>query len=159
MKSRRFALVHMGTDVMHGMEFIAAEVLKTGHQIQWFDGDEEDAINGILNYEPHFACFSPLTTFFGHSVRLAGKIKKEDARIRSVFGGVHVMAVPDIIRHDDIDIIAQGPVFNAIEKIINSNVSEIIKGELDPLNEIMPAQGEKARKYFLETIALNKVRY
>lgn len=141
-ETKRFALIHMGTDAMYGMEFVASEILKCGHRIKWFDADLHDAVSHIAKYDPHYICFSPLTTFFEPALHLARQIKKEIPDVRSVFGGVHVMAVPEVIELDGIDIVVTGPVFSTVDRIVNSQEKEVIKGCMGTLDEIMPAQKE-----------------
>ena len=103
MAAKKFALIHIGSDEVYGMEFVAAEILKHGHEFEWFDGDFEGVIKHIADYAPDFICFSPLTTFFNSAVQLSRRVKEVVPNVRSVFGGHHVSAVPDVIRFDEVD--------------------------------------------------------
>ncbi|MBF0328710.1 MAG: cobalamin-dependent protein [Nitrospirae bacterium] len=144
MPIKKFALFHMGTDCMYGLEFVAAEILKSGHKIKWFDADFDGVLENVIQYKPDFICFSPLTTFFKSARELAHKIKKIIPGVSSVFGGAHVSALPEVVELEEIDIIVVGPVFGTIDNIINNRGSSglVVKGNLIPIDQIMPAKRE-----------------
>jgi len=144
---RKFALIHYGTHEIYGLCFVASEILKTGHQFRWFDGESESAIGEIVNWAPDFLCLSPLSAFFNSVVKLTGKIKQRLPKVRSVFGGLHVFAVPEIIQLDEVDIVIRGPVYGAIDAIVNSKVSRVIRG-----NPILPENIKPAKREYYEEI-------
>ncbi|MBU0457643.1 MAG: radical SAM protein, partial [Nanoarchaeota archaeon] len=93
-------------------------------------------------WDPDFICFSPLTTFFEKALILSREIKQALPKVRSVFGGHHVFAVPNTINLDGIDIIVKGSVYGTIDKIINSTGKEVISGIPTPVNNMYPARKE-----------------
>ena len=119
----RWCLVHIGNDITYGLAFVAGELLRMKHKIMWIDGDEDikELNKKIKDYNPHYVCFGPLSTEFSRSLELVKEFKKVLPSIKSVFGGKHVLAIPDEIKkNNDIDYLVWGPVYEAIDKIIES---------------------------------------
>ncbi|MFH1287851.1 MAG: radical SAM protein [bacterium] len=138
-KSKKFALIHIGNDTAYGLMFVAGEFLKHGHKIKWFDGDDKNVISKITKWKPDFACFSPLSTFFMKAEKLAREIKSVIPNVTTVFGGIHVFAVPECVENNAIDIIVKGPVYGTVDKIISSTARSVINGTPVPCNEMRPA--------------------
>lgn len=143
----KFALIHIGSHEVYGLCFVAAELCRCDHHFQWFDGESEDVIDNIVNWEPDFICLSPLSAFLNQAVILAGEIKARLPKVRSVFGGLHVSVVPEIVQLDAVDIVVIGPVYGTIDAIINSKKSTIIKG-----NAISPKHLEPVKREYYEQI-------
>ncbi len=142
MNVKKFALIHLGNDEAYSLIFVAGELIKKGHKVNWFDGDSGDFIEKVIKWEPDFICFSPLTTFFTQAVELSKKIKKLLPKVRSVFGGHHVFACLESIKLAGIDIVVAGSVYGTIEKIIESKDKEIIQGILTPVEKMVPSRKE-----------------
>lgn len=117
-KGQKFALIHMGTDEVYGLEFVATEIKRHGQQIRWFDGDLEAAADEVIDWQAEFMCFSPLTTYLHPALDFSRKVKSWRPGTQSIFGGHHVTAVPETCELDGIDKIVVGPVYGTIEKII-----------------------------------------
>ena len=100
---KKFALIHIGTDEVYGLEFVAAELKRLGHRIQWFDGDLEAAVEEVVDWQADFLCLSPLTTFLQPAVDFSRNVKSRRHEIQSIFGGHHVTAVPETCEMDGID--------------------------------------------------------
>lgn len=144
---RRFALIHIGTDEVYGLEYVAAELLRHGHEILWFDGDHDDGVRKVIAWDPDFMCFSPMTTFFPPALEFSRQVKAINPSIRSVFGGHHVTAAPEAYDVDGIDTIVLGPVYGTIDGIVKSTTKEVLKGQPVAMHMMTPAR----REYF-ETI-------
>jgi radical SAM superfamily enzyme YgiQ (UPF0313 family) len=142
LSGRKFALVHMGNDTAYGLTFVAGEIIRQGHEVKWFDGDEGIVVSNISSWKPDFVCFSPLSTFFSHAEELSRKIKSVLPEARSVFGGVHVFAVPKCIESNAVDILVIGPVYGTVNEIIMSKPKRIIRGAPIPCHEMIPAVRE-----------------
>ncbi|MCP4351817.1 MAG: radical SAM protein [Desulfobacterales bacterium] len=140
--SKKFALIHLGTDEVYGLEYVAAEIKRLGHKIQWFDGDLESAVDDIIDWQPSYICLSTLTTFFPQALEFSRKVKSLCPEIKSVFGGHHVTAVPDVHTLDGVDIVVLGPVFGTIENIAAGTAGKIVKGHPIPMHRMMPARKE-----------------
>lgn len=138
----RFALIHYGTHEIYGLGFVAFELRRCGHTFRWFDGESETVVDELVRWAPDFVCLSPLSAFFDAIRELTAQIKHRLPQVRSVFGGLHVLAVPDIVELDEVDTVVAGPVYGTIEAIINSNTSEIIRGTPVSPEHIMPAKRE-----------------
>ena len=136
----KFALIHYGTHEVYGLCFVASEIRRCGHEFRWFDGEFDGVVEEIVHWEPDFVCLSPLSAFFDSIIELTSKIKHRLPGIRSVFGGLHVLAVPEIVNLDEVDITVTGPVYGTINDIINSKTSRIIKGNPISPENIMPAK-------------------
>ncbi|MCL0044986.1 radical SAM protein [Nitrospinaceae bacterium] len=139
---RKFALVHIGNDEQYSLEFVAAEIEKVGHEFRWFDCAENSVIQDVTDYEPDFLCFSPLTTFFTQAVSLSKQLKECLPEAKSVFGGHHPAAMPEVIELDGVDLVITGPVHGTIEKIVSSNKKEVIEGDMISMVDIMPSRDE-----------------
>ncbi len=161
-KSKKWCLVHIGNDITYGLAFVAGELKRLNHQIFWIDGDDEiDTLNkSIIKNKPDYVCFGPLSTEFSRSVELVKEFKKALPSLRSVFGGKHVLAIPDEIKkNDDIDYLIWGPVYETIDKIINSPPKTSIKGAptmpcnmqpaLEEYFQQVPRMGSRERKYIM----------
>lgn len=142
MVTKKFGLVHIGNDECYGLVFVAGELKRLGHEIKWFDGDAEEVLQEICEWGPDFICFSPLTTFFKQAVQLSVNIKQKLPLVRSVFGSYHVLAVPESINLDGVDIIVRGPVYGTIDKIISSTGKEVFQGSIVPVDKMIPAREE-----------------
>jgi radical SAM superfamily enzyme YgiQ (UPF0313 family) len=129
----------MGNDMAYGLTFVAGELTRLGHEIKWFDGDEANVVLKISAWKPDFACFSPLSTFFLQAERLSAKIKFVLPSVISVFGGVHVFAVPECIKSDAIDIVVTGPVYGTVNKILEGKSKNVIRGVPVSCYEMVPA--------------------
>ena len=158
----KWCLVHIGNDITYGLAFVAGELLRMKHKIMWIDGDEDivKLNKKIKDYAPHYVCFGPLSTEFSRSLKLVKEFKKVLPSIKSVFGGKHVLAVPEEIKKNkDIDYLVWGPVYESIDKIIESPSKTYIKGapaypcDMQPALreyfEQVPRMGNRERKYIM----------
>ena len=158
----KWCLVHIGNDITYGLAFVAGELLRMNHKIMWVDGDNkiDDLNKKIKDYAPDYVCFGPLSTEFSRSVELVKSFKQVLPSVKSVFGGKHVLAIPDEIKKNkDIDYLVWGPVYNTIDKIIESPVKTSIKGApaypcdmqpaLQEYFEQVPRMGNRERKYIM----------
>ncbi|MGB5619472.1 MAG: B12-binding domain-containing radical SAM protein [Desulfobacterales bacterium] len=143
-KGQKFALIHMGTDEVYGLEFVATEIKRHGQQIRWFDGDLEAAADEVIDWQAEFMCFSPLTTYLHPALDFSRKVKSWRPGTQSIFGGHHVTAVPETCELDGIDKIVVGPVYGTIEKIIEGVSKKVLRGQPVPVDMMTPAR----REYF-----------
>ncbi len=111
------------------MEYLAAEVRAAGHRVELafdpciFGGHlmwdipslakhfdlRPKIIERIIREKPDVAAFSCFSGSYLWSLEIAREIKKRMPEIKTVFGGVHVSAVPDhVVAEDCIDAIAVG---------------------------------------------------
>ncbi|MBW8001955.1 MAG: radical SAM protein [Planctomycetes bacterium] len=142
---KKFALVHMGNDELYSLVFVAGELLKHEHSIEWFDGDMEDVVDQMEQWGPDFVCFSPLTTYFEDCLRVSRDIKNRCSGVRTVFGGHHIFAVPESIDYDEVDIVVIGPVYGVIEEIISCPSKSVLKGTPIVSENMFPARHEYYR--------------
>ena len=138
----KFALIHIGTHEVYGLCYVAGELAKSDHSFRWFDGEDADAVRAIADWNPDFICFSPLSAFFASAIKISREVKEILPSIRSVFGGIHVSAVPEIMDLGEVDHVVIGPVDGTIERIIQSKPSTIIKGQALSPGNIKPAKRE-----------------
>ena len=158
----KWCLIHIGNDITYGLAFVAGELLKNNHKIMWLDGDDniEELNKKIKEFEPHYVCFGPLSTEFKRSLELVDSFKRILPSMKSVFGGKHVLAIPDEIKKNkNIDYLVWGPVYETIDKIIESEPNTFIKGApaypcdmqpaLKEYFEQVPRMGNRERKYIM----------
>jgi radical SAM superfamily enzyme YgiQ (UPF0313 family) len=141
---KKFALIHIGTDEVYGLEFVAAELKRLELRIRWFDGEIDAAVEEVIDWQADYMCFSPLTTYFPPALAFSRNVKSRCPNIRSVFGGTHVTAIPEVSDQNGIDTIVVGPVYGTIEKIVETSSDKIIKGYPIPVRKMTPAR----REYF-----------
>ena len=141
---RKFALIHIGTDEVYGLEFVAAELERHGNTIRWFDGELDAAVEEVIDWQAEFMCFSPLTTYFPSALEFSRNVKSRCPNIRSVFGGTHVTAVPEVSDQDGIDTIVVGPVYGTIDQIIQGVSKKVLRGKPVPVHMMTPSR----REYF-----------
>jgi len=146
-RKARFALVHIGNDEVYGLEFVAQEIVTAGHEFRWFDGEAANVVESIIAYGADAACFSPLTTFFPPTVKLARRLKASAPQMRMVFGGAHITASEDHIHTDGIDIAVVGPVYGTIDKILTMPDKSVIQGKA-----VMPDKMTPRRREYFESI-------
>lgn len=129
----KFALIHIGTHEVYGLCYVAAEIAKCGHSFRWFDGEDESFVNDIVEWIPDFMCCSPLSAFFDKTIELTKQIKNILPATLSVYGGIHVSSIPEIVRFKEIDFVVIGPVDGTIDTIIQGKPPDVIKGQaVDP---------------------------
>jgi len=141
---KRFALIHIGTDEVYGLEYVAAELIRSDHIIQWYDGDQTESVEKVAEWEPDFVCFSPMTTFFPPALEFSRKLKTIYPSVRSVFGGHHVTAAPEAYDVEGIDVIVMGPVYGSVNDIVSSEGKVVLKGQPVAMHLMTPAR----REYF-----------
>ena len=158
----KWCLVHIGNDMSYGLAFVAGELLRMNHKIMWIDGDDNIEIlnKKVKDFAPDYICFGPLSSEFLRSLKLIKEFKKLLPSTKSVFGGKHVLAIPDEIKKNkDIDYLVWGPVYETIDKIIESPSNTFIKGAptypcnmqpaLKEYFEQVPRMGNRERKYIM----------
>ncbi len=75
---------------------------------KFFD-DRKDVIDAISHQQPDVVVFSVLTSTYQWSLSVAAEAKRLFPNIKSVFGGVHVSAVPDlVIARPEVDYVVCG---------------------------------------------------
>ncbi len=141
---KKFAIVHIGTDEVYGLEFVATELKRHGHRIRWFDGELDAAVEEVIDWQAEFMCFSPLTTYFPQALAFSRNVKSRSHNIRSVFGGTHVTAVPEASNQKGIDTIVVGPVYGTLDLIIKGVPKKVLRGKPVPVHMMTPSR----REYF-----------
>ncbi len=142
---KKIALICFGNEENYGLLFVGGELLLFEQEIKYFDAVNEHAVNEVIEWQPDFVFFSPLTRFFPDTLKALQEIKSKLPNVISVFGGHHACAVPDIIKLDEIDIVVVGPVRGSIEKIIAGEKGIIRTPLTNPADMPMPARKEYYR--------------
>ena len=90
--------------------------------------DETDKVlKKVSTVNPDLVAFSPLTATYQWSLEVARKIKERNSKIKIVFGGVHVSAIPNLaIENEFIDFVVMGEGEKALVEIV-----DYINGEKD----------------------------
>ena len=106
-----------------GVEYLMANCSKAGHTVSFVHYEAEDAYLGIskkiISYDkitteiyetqPDIVAFSCVTDNFKYQLACAKHLKNKQKNIFTIFGGVHVTAVPEKILHNDcVDAVAIG---------------------------------------------------
>jgi radical SAM superfamily enzyme YgiQ (UPF0313 family) len=123
-----------------GLAYIAAyckKNFKGALDVDYFQAyfdDDEEIIRGAKDSDVvGFSCTSPT---FGHGLRLARRLKKENPKIRTVFGGFHVSALGDEITDGAIDQIVVGEGEKAFLEILEGRTERIVCGESAEFTEL-----------------------
>lgn len=143
--SKKIALVCFGNEENYGLLFVGGELLLFEQKIQYFDAENENAVNEIIEWRPDFVFFSPLTRYYPAALTVLQGIKSKFPNVISAFGGHHACAVPDIIKTEEIDIVVVGPVRGSIEKILAGEMGVIKTSLTNPNDMPMPARKEYYR--------------
>lgn len=106
-----------------GVEYLMAVCLKDGHDVNFIFYSAIDSYLNIknkkINYQdiarqiadtkPHIAAFSCVTDNYLFQLNCANAVKKLMPEVITIFGGIHVTAVPEyVIKRPEIDCIAIG---------------------------------------------------
>jgi radical SAM superfamily enzyme YgiQ (UPF0313 family) len=158
----KFALITFGNEESYGLLFVGGELLEHEQEIRYFDGEDDDVVQHVTEWNPDFMMFSPMTTFYSAALWISRLIKRHRPGIVSVFGGHHAMSVPEIIESDGVDIVVVGPVRGSIEAILGGSVGVIKTRLTEPSDlpkparrqyyEDIPRMGERYRKFVLSVL-------
>jgi radical SAM superfamily enzyme YgiQ (UPF0313 family) len=83
----KFALVSFGNEESYGLLFAGTEFKKHG-EIKFFDAELTDPHDAIVEYQPDYVCFSPLTVFYPQAKNLETRLKSR-LNFISIYGGHH----------------------------------------------------------------------
>jgi len=136
----KFALVCCGNEESYGLLFVGGELLLFNQEIKFFDAELTSIVDDIVEWNPDFICFSPMTTFFFYTKEISIKVKNRLSSVVSIFGGHHAFSAPDIINMDGVDIVVIGPVRGSINKILNCYKGIIKTCLTTPSDMPMPAR-------------------
>lgn len=158
----KHALITFGNEESYGLLFVGGELLLHNQQIKFFDGEDTAVAQIVSEWNPDFIMFSPMTTFFAKALDVARTIKRLCPGARSVFGGHHAMASPEIACFLDIDAVVIGPVRGSVQRILGGEAGIIRTKLTDPSDLPMPARveyyadiprmGNRYRKFMLSTL-------
>lgn len=143
--SRKMALICFGNEENYGLLFVGGELLLFGQEIRYFDAEDRNVSEDVIEWKPEFVFFSPLTRFFPAALKTIQEIKSKMPNVISAFGGHHACAVPDIIKIDEIDVVVVGPVRGSIEQILSGEKGVIRTPLTNPDDMPMPARKEYYR--------------
>lgn len=141
----KIALITFGNEESYGLLFVGGELKEHGQEIHFFDGEEEDAAEQVIKWQPDFIFFSPMTTFYPAAIRTVRCIKSRLADVISVFGGHHAMSSPQIVDSDEVDVVVIGPVRGSIEQILEGKRGLIQTVPTEPADLPWPARKEYYR--------------
>jgi radical SAM superfamily enzyme YgiQ (UPF0313 family) len=141
----KVALICFGTEENYGLLFVGGELLLFGQEIRYFDAEKDNVVEEVVEWNPDFVFFSPLTRYFSAALTVLKKIKCTIPTVISAFGGHHACAAPDIIKLTEIDVVVVGPVRGSIEKILSGENGVIRTHLTDPADMPMPARKEYYR--------------
>jgi len=95
-----------------------------------FFDDTQEVINAIKVQQPDVLAFSPLTSTYQWSLEIAAKAKTINPNVKTVFGGVHASAVPQLLlqqQHIDFVVVGEGDVaFPQIIQAVEQNTYDTI---------------------------------
>lgn len=84
---KKIALVSFGNEESYGLLFVGSEMKKHG-SIKFFDNEMSECLDQIVEYNPDYVCFSPMTTFYLQAKALEDSIK-DHIDVVSIYGGHH----------------------------------------------------------------------
>lgn len=138
---KKHALVCFGNEESYGLYFVGGELQKLNQEIKFFDAEcDEKIVENILNWNPDYVLFSPMTTFFPQAYKILNQIKEKNSNIVSVFGGHHATASPDISDLKNVDVVVRGPVNGSVERFLKGERGIITTSPGDPNDLPMPAR-------------------
>ena len=73
----RLALVSFGNEESYGLLYAGTELKKHG-DIRYFDAEyNENLIHALVDYNPDYICFSPMSCFYRHSKEIERLVKEQ----------------------------------------------------------------------------------
>lgn len=155
----KHALITFGNEESYGLLFVGGELIKKKQQVRYFDGEDKRSLTKVKDWQPNFAMFSPLTTFYPLAKSFAEELP---SRITKVFGGHHALACPDIINEKAIDAVVVGPIRGSIERLLRREDRVIYTNPTTPSDLPRPARhqyykdiprmGKRYRKFMLSML-------
>jgi radical SAM superfamily enzyme YgiQ (UPF0313 family) len=121
-----------------GLCSLAAYAEKAGHQVKiihqlnFQEPSSLEILNLARDFQPEVVGFSCLTENYKNGLRIA-RLLKSELDIRTIFGGVHATAVPEIVQEKGIDLVVRGEGELTLLEILASWESE---KELDDIKGI-----------------------
>ena len=86
----------------------------------YFD-DTSEVIKAIKEQQPDVIAFSPLTSTYQWTLQVAAAAKKLNPNVKTIFGGVHASAVPQLLlKRDCIDFVVVGEGDVAFARILEA---------------------------------------
>jgi len=123
-----------------GLGFIASYLKKhyKGElELKFFQGNfdkDEDILSECFGADiVGFSCTSPA---YPHALRLAKTIKQESPSTRTVFGGWHPTALPEIVEEEAVDQIVLGEGEVSFLDIVNGNTDPVVQGTKPSWDEL-----------------------
>ena len=141
----KVALIAFGNEESYGLLFVGGELLEHFQEIRFFDAERDDVEDQLVEWEPEFIFFSPMTTFYPAATRVARNIKSRLPHVVSVFGGHHATSRPQIVDSDEVDVVVVGPVRGSIEQIFSGKRGVIQTVPTVPTDMPWPARREYYR--------------
>ena len=136
----KVTFVALGTEQL-GISMLSAIAKTKGHQVDlafsaslfhdrfnlempsispYFD-DTAEVMKAIEKQNPDVIAFSPLTSTYQWTLQVAAAAKELNPNVKTIFGGVHASAVPDLlIKRDSIDYVVAGEGDIAFPKILET---------------------------------------
>lgn len=159
----KHALVCFGNEESYGLYYVGGELQKFNQEIKFFDAEgDEKVAEKILNWNPDYVLFSPMTTFFPQAYGILNQIKEKNPRIISIFGGHHATASPDISKLNNVDVVVRGPVNGSVERFLNGergiittipgNPNDLPMPAREKCYEDIPRMGQRYRKVILSML-------
>ncbi len=106
----KVALIAFGNEESYGLLFVGGELLEHFQEIRFFDAERDDVEDQLVEWEPEFIFFSPMTAFYPAAARVARNIKSWLPHVVTVFGGHHATSRPQIVDSAEVDVVVVGPV-------------------------------------------------
>jgi len=121
--------VHVRHSVLEplGIEYLSATAKSEGNEVRVFrqrSVSSEEVLEEILRFDTDVLGVSVMAYNFEHALALARSVKTRRSAIRTVFGGYHASACPEIVKDENIDFVVIGEgekTFVELLGVINSN--------------------------------------
>lgn len=140
----RVALIGFGNEESYGLLFVGGELLEHDQEIRFFDAEEDDVQEQVIDWEPQFIMLSPMTTFYPTALKVVRTIKTRLPNVVAVFGGHHASSSSRIIDTEEVDVVVVGPVRGSIEQILDGKRGIIQTVPTEPADLPRPAR----RQYY-----------
>jgi radical SAM superfamily enzyme YgiQ (UPF0313 family) len=125
---------------------VGGELKQLGQTFKYFDAEEQDVSKRVIQWQPDFLCFSPMTTFYKQALGICREVKIAIPDVQSVFGGHHAMSSPNIIHDAGVDAVVVGPVRGTMEKILSGERGVILSTPTSPDDMVKPEREQYYRE-------------
>ena len=143
-----------------GVEYLSSSLKSAGHLVElvFFQYPFGDALENkiilkkLTEYKPDIVCCSPFSYQYRWSLAKVSFVKKKFPKIFTLFGGVHVNSVPEVVIKEKV---IDGIIIGEAEKIIVEFANNFAKEDVSNTPSLWYKKGKEIKKNQLAPLETN----